>query len=128
MILFFSPQTSTPLLTRQLSNRKSFTTEPVSPRRISETDSQPMEEINKTPVSRSMNKRKHSTNSLSPISNTPTITKKRAKNESSIKKPQSKSNHHKRKESITEDDQSDNERQAEPTGEKRRLSLDLSSK
>ncbi|CAF5226108.1 unnamed protein product, partial [Rotaria magnacalcarata] len=38
-------QTSTPLLTRQLLNKKSFTTEPLSPRMISESDNHPIEEL-----------------------------------------------------------------------------------
>ncbi|CAF4493685.1 unnamed protein product, partial [Rotaria magnacalcarata] len=121
-------QTSTPLLTRQLLNKKSFTTEPLSPRMISESDNHPIEELSKTPLSKVSNKRKHSTNSLSPISNTPAIVKKRVKNESQLKKQHSKLNNNnmKRKESLTEDDPSDDDKQIESTADKRRFNLDLS--
>ncbi|CAF1597063.1 unnamed protein product [Rotaria magnacalcarata] len=122
------PQTSTPLLTRQLLNKKSFTTEPLSPRMISESDNHPIEELSKTPLSKVSNKRKHSTNSLSPISNTPSVVKKRAKNELQLKKQHSKLNNKKRKESLTEDDPSDDHKQMESTADKRRFNLDLSSK
>jgi hypothetical protein len=70
------------------------------------------------------NKRKHSTNSLSPISNTSSvIIKKRAKNDSPSKKHQNK-----RKQSQTEDDHSDDDQKSNSTLTKRKLSLDLSSK
>ncbi|CAF4226030.1 unnamed protein product [Rotaria socialis] len=120
------PQTSTPLLTRQLLNKKSFTTEPLSPRMISESDNHPIEELSKTPLSKASNKRKHSTNSLSPVSNTPSIVKKRAKNELQLKKQHSKLNNKRRKESLTEDDPSDDDKQIESTADKRRFNLDLS--
>ncbi|CAF5177945.1 unnamed protein product, partial [Rotaria magnacalcarata] len=101
---------------------------PLSPRMISESDNHPIEELSKTPLSKVSNKRKHSTNSLSPISNTPSVVKKRAKNELQLKKQHSKLNNKKRKESLTEDDPSDDHKQMESTADKRRFNLDLSSK
>ncbi|CAF2903185.1 unnamed protein product [Rotaria sp. Silwood2] len=116
-----NPQTSTPLLTRQLSNKKSLTNESLTLQSIHRN-----EELNKTPSLRSTNKRKHSTNSLSPIAMISSVVKKRTKNESPVKKPNFKINSNKRKESLTEDDQSDNEKQIQSTGAKRKLNLDLS--
>jgi hypothetical protein len=118
----FSPQTSTPLLTRHSSNKKPLSIEPITPppRNIRRSDIHPTEDLNK-----SNSKRKHSTNSLSPISDTSSIiVKKRAKNDSPLKKQHSKTNSNKRKESHTEDDQSDDN----STCTKRKINLDFSSK
>ncbi|CAF0751279.1 unnamed protein product [Rotaria sp. Silwood1] len=117
-----NPQTSTPLITRQLSNKKSFTNESLTSQPL-----HPIEELSKTPLLRSTtNKRKHSTISLSPISTTSSIVKKRTKDESSVKKHHSNINSNKQKESLTEDNQSDDEKQIQSTGAKRKLHLDLS--
>jgi hypothetical protein len=125
----FSPQTSTPLLIRQLTNKKPFTIEPITPppRIIRRSGTQPIEELNKTNSSRSVAKRKHSTNSISPISTASSITKKRTREESPTKKGLPKHSNQKRKESKTEDDQSDQEHKTS-TANKRKLNLDLSSK
>ncbi|CAF3643481.1 unnamed protein product [Rotaria sordida] len=114
-------QTSTPLLTRQLSNKKSLTIEPLTFQTI-----YPIEELNKTPSLRSTNKRKHSTNSLSPISIRSSIVRKRTKTESSIKKQHSKNNSNKQNESLTEDDQSGDEKTIQSIVVRRKLNLDLS--
>jgi hypothetical protein len=127
-IIFFSPQTSTPLLKRNSSNKKPFTIEPKtpSPRLIRRSDIHLNEELNKITSARSAIKRKHSTNSISPTSTTSSIIiKKRARNESPLKKQHSKN---KRKESQTEDDPSDDDKHTKSTSLKRKINLDLSSK
>lgn len=108
-----------------MSNKKLLTIEPTTPpHRVSrQSDTHPIEELNKT---NSATKRKYSTNSLSPISMTSSIIKKRAKNDSPVKVNHSKNN--KRKESQTEDDQSDDDTQTKSKVEKQKLNLNLSSK
>ncbi|CAF4307221.1 unnamed protein product, partial [Adineta steineri] len=101
-----SPQTSTPLLTRQLSNKKLLTIEPITPpHRVSRrSDNHSIEELNKTNSSRSITKRTHSTNSMSPISTTSSTINKRIRKDSSTLKNK------KRKESQTEDELLDNDK------------------
>jgi hypothetical protein len=111
-----------------LSNKKLLTIEPTTPpHRVSrQSDTHPIEELNKTNSSQSTTKRKYSTNSLSPISMTSSIIKKRARNDSPVKANHSRNN--KRKESQTEDDQSDDDTQTKSKVEKQKLNLNLSSK
>jgi hypothetical protein len=114
-----SPQTSTPLLNRHSSKNK-FEPMTPTPRVSRRSDVHLNEELNKTISSRSTTKRKHSANSISPISSTSSIIiKKRARNESPLKKHQSKN---KQKEFQTDDEQSDDDEHM-----KRKIHLDLSS-
>ncbi len=117
-----SPQTSTPLLNRQSLKNRLLPLEPMtSPPRVSRRSNVHLdEELNKTISSRSTTKRKHSTNSISPISTTSSIIiKKRPRNESPLKKHQSKK---KQKECQTDDEQSYDDEPA-----KRKVHIDLSS-
>lgn len=121
-----SPQTSTPLLKRQLSNKKLLPIEPITPPSNSRVSRRSDNQLNESTSTRSITKRKHSINSTSPISTTSSILmKKRVKQESPGRKSQGKS---KRKESQTEEDQSDDDQHTKTNGSKRKLSLDLSSK
>ncbi|CAF1355379.1 unnamed protein product, partial [Adineta ricciae] len=116
-----TPQTSTPLLTRQLSNRKLLPIDPITPphRNSRRTDIPSVDESNKI-----NSKRKHSTNSLSPISATSASTlKKRTRKDSPVR-------NHKRKDSQTEDDHSDaddlNGKHMKTNGYKQKINLNLS--
>ena len=111
-----NPQTSTPLLMRQSTNRKSFIIEPItpSPRPLRRSETQPIEELTNS-------RRKHSTNSISPIS------KKRSRTDSPLKKTLTKISSKKRKESQSDEEQSDDQEKKSTTN-KRKLNLDLSSK
>lgn len=84
-----NPQTSTPLFKRHSSKNKLSFEPMTSPTRLSRrSDVQSNEEMISA---RSVNKRKHSTNSLSPISTTSSnLVKKRAKNGSPLNKSKSK--------------------------------------
>ena len=112
--------TSTPAAVRRSLNKKSLTSEVVTPTRRLGTHAS--EESARTNLSRSITKRKHS---ISPLPHTPITIKKRTKNDSSIKKT-----HSKRKESKTEENESEDEdnKQKKSTVPKRKLNLDLSSK
>lgn len=112
----FSPQTSTPLLARQLTIRKPLGLEPITPphRPGRRSDAHSGEEMPKHDASRMKGKRKHSTNSLSPTSTTSAAGKKRSRKDSHARAKQ-------RKESHTDHDRSDDE-------DKPKLSLNLSSK
>ena len=125
---FSSPQTSTPLIVRQSNGKKPFVIEPTTPppRVARRAETQCLEELSKSNPSGPVKQRKHSANSISPISTASSIIKKRSRKDSPVTKSQGKTSSKKRKESQTEDEQSDDH--DESAHVKRKLHLDLSSK
>ena len=125
----FSPQTSTPLTTRQSTGKKPFVVESMTPsptRVIRRSETHPIDESTKI----SSNQRKQSTNSISPISSSSSTIKKRSRQESPSKKIILKGNHKKRKESKTEDDLSDENEiddEKKSSNNKRKVQVDFSS-
>ena len=103
--------------------------EPITPRPIRRSDIQSVDESSKANLSRSIGKRKHSANSISPISTVPSVNKKRSRNDSPMDTSRTKNSIKKRKESKTEDSPADDDDQTERASavSKRKLNLDLSS-
>ncbi|CAF1051676.1 unnamed protein product [Rotaria sordida] len=116
--------TNTPTMTRRSINKKSLTSETITPTpRISRrSGTHPIIESTKITTPRLITKRKHS---MSPIPHIPITIKKRTKNDSSIqKKSLSTRKDTKIQEDEIEDDK--NDQQNKSTVIKRKLNLDLS--
>ncbi|UJR10028.1 hypothetical protein I4U23_014251 [Adineta vaga] len=116
-------QTNATTSAKRPGTKRSLTSEPVTPssRGIRRSGTHPNDESTKSNSSKSTTKRKHST---SPIPSTPLGIKKRAKENSSIKKSHSKRKEIKPEETESEKEDTDNEQI--PTVTKRKLNLDLS--